>query len=89
LPQVALPRQWHYVINGFSATDSTEQSTRFPADRRRTEAELTQDFVTAHPRILGALLDAVSAALRNVDDVVLNKKPGMADTPPQNVLPLC
>jgi hypothetical protein len=34
-----------------------------PMDRRLTERELTERFEKARPRILGALLDAVSAAL--------------------------
>lgn len=36
-----------------------------PITQRRTEAELQADFERAHPQILGATLDAVSAALRN------------------------
>lgn len=50
-----------------------------PPHRRRTEAEVWQDFDRNRPRILGALLDAVSTALRNVDTVELATKPRMAD----------
>ena len=52
---------------------------RISDDRRCTEAELWRDFDAAKPRILGAVLDAVSMALRNLDSVVLECKPRMAD----------
>lgn len=48
-------------------------------DQRRTEREFWAEFDTARPRILGALLDAVSAALRNRDSVQLARQPRMAD----------
>jgi putative DNA primase/helicase len=48
-------------------------------DVRRAEAELWAAFEEARPRILGALLDAVSAALRNQAHVHLEEKPRMAD----------
>ncbi|HEX4952679.1 MAG TPA: hypothetical protein VF017_04705 [Thermoanaerobaculia bacterium] len=47
--------------------------------KRQTEAELWAAFDKAHPRILGALLDAVSRALANLDRVNLATKPRMAD----------
>lgn len=50
-----------------------------PDDRRRTEADLWREFEEARPRILGALLDAVSMALRRVDKVKLDRPPRMAD----------
>jgi hypothetical protein len=37
-----------------------------PMRRRRTEAELWQEFATAAPQILGALLDALAGALRKL-----------------------
>ncbi len=46
---------------------------------RRSERELDQAFEEARPRILGALLTAVSAGLRNRDSVKLERKPRMAD----------
>ncbi len=46
---------------------------------RRTEADLWREFETARPRILGALLDAVSQALGNEDSVKLPGHPRMAD----------
>jgi putative DNA primase/helicase len=46
---------------------------------RRTEDEFWTDFEAVRPRILGALLDAVSMALRNVSDVKLDRMPRMAD----------
>ena len=50
-----------------------------PDNQRRDEDELWQGFEQARPRILGALLDAVSAALRNRASVRLLSKPRMAD----------
>lgn len=49
------------------------------AEARRTEADLWASFEAAHPRILGGLLDAVSAALANRDMVDLHLKPRLAD----------
>jgi hypothetical protein len=46
---------------------------------RRTESALWQDFETAWPEILGALLDAVSSALRNLGSVTVNRPERMAD----------
>lgn len=50
-----------------------------PEESRRTEAELYRDFEEARPRIFGAILDAVSAALRNLPTVDLHGLPRMAD----------
>jgi hypothetical protein len=46
---------------------------------RRAEAALWGEFKWACPRILGALLDAVSGALANIDDVDLPFLPRLAD----------
>lgn len=48
-------------------------------DQRREEEELMPRFEKARPRILGALLDAVSGALREHDRTTLAMKPRMAD----------
>jgi hypothetical protein len=48
-------------------------------EARRDEEELWQRFEEARPRILGALLDAVSTALRNRPTTKLSSKPRMAD----------
>jgi hypothetical protein len=50
-----------------------------PEAQRRPEVALWHDFETARPRILGALLDAVSTALARVATVKLNRLPRMAD----------
>jgi hypothetical protein len=50
-----------------------------PDEERRTEAELEAEFAKVEPLILGALLDAVSAALRNLSSVKLPTLPRMAD----------
>ncbi len=50
------------------------------ADHKRTEESvLWERFNQVRPRILGALLDAVSQALRNLPHVRLDSKPRMAD----------
>ena len=46
---------------------------------RRVEAELFAEFELARPRILGALLDAISAALRNLNLTKRAHLPRMAD----------
>jgi hypothetical protein len=48
-------------------------------ERRKLETELWADFERKRPRILGALLDVVSHGLKTLPDVVLDRKPRMAD----------
>jgi hypothetical protein len=48
-------------------------------ERRRPEAELWADFEASRPRILGALLDAVSHGLRQLPKMQLAAYPRMAD----------
>jgi hypothetical protein len=50
-----------------------------PDTRRRDERELLREFEGARPRILGALLDAVSGALRCLPTVHLARAPRLAD----------
>lgn len=50
-----------------------------PPDRRKSEAEVWQEFEAIRPLVLGGLLDAVSHALRNIETVRLDQKPRMAD----------
>jgi hypothetical protein len=50
-----------------------------PEERRVEEAAFWADFEAAKPRIFGALLEGVSAALRNAEAVHLERKPRMAD----------
>jgi hypothetical protein len=50
-----------------------------PDDQRRTEADLWGGFEAVRPSILGALLDAVSAGLRNLPRVQFDRLPRMAD----------
>lgn len=50
-----------------------------PNDKRRTEADLREEFELVRPMFLALLLDAVSLALRNVDTVELDDMPRMAD----------
>ncbi len=50
-----------------------------PEDRRISEEEFWTAFEEARPRILGAVLDAVSAALKALPTVRLGRHPRMAD----------
>ena len=50
-----------------------------PKKDRRTEKEFWKEFNELRPRILGALLDAVSVALRRLPEVYLPEPPRMAD----------
>lgn len=46
---------------------------------RKTKEEIEGEFEKARPRILGALLDAVSCALKNLPTVTIRDLPRMAD----------
>jgi ribosomal protein S16 len=50
-----------------------------PENKRRLEKEFWAEFESARPRILGALYDAVSAALKNLPNTKLRHLPRMAD----------
>jgi hypothetical protein len=50
-----------------------------PDEKRKEEAGFWRDFAAAHPRILGALLDAAVGGLRELSDVKLDRLPRMAD----------
>lgn len=50
-----------------------------PEAQRRPEADVWADFQRRAPGILGALLDAVSAALANISSTKLDRLPRMAD----------
>jgi putative DNA primase/helicase len=76
------------ALNGIpSLTDRPDLADRaltihlkaIPEDERRPEDELWAEFEAARPRIISALCDAVSAALRNIAKVELHRAPRMAD----------
>ena len=50
-----------------------------PDNERRTKEQVWEGFRKAHPRILGALLDAAAHALRTLPDVKPDALPRMAD----------
>jgi hypothetical protein len=50
-----------------------------PGDKRKAESSFWKEFENSHQRILGALLDALSTALRNLPNVNLPRLPRMAD----------
>ena len=52
---------------------------RIPDDRRQDEAQFWAAFDREQPTILGALLDAVSGAIGQLDAVKLERAPRMAD----------
>jgi hypothetical protein len=52
---------------------------RISEDRRRPESEFWAEFNEVAPSILGALLTAVSCAMRNLSAVKLSRLPRMAD----------
>lgn len=52
---------------------------RIPDSNRRTEAEHWREFRQAHGRILGAVLNAVSAAIRSLPTTHIDRLPRMAD----------
>jgi hypothetical protein len=48
-------------------------------EERRDIADMDSEFAKVHPRILGAVLSAVSVALRNLPNVTLEAKPRLVD----------
>jgi hypothetical protein len=50
-----------------------------PESKRMSEKELWQKYELIRPLVLGALFDAVSAAIRNLPSVNLSRRPRMAD----------
>lgn len=50
-----------------------------PPDKRRSSTALWADFEAKRPFILGGLLDAVSAALRHLPEIKLDRLPRMAN----------
>ncbi len=76
------------IINGIpTLTDRADLADRavtihlraIPEDERRPEDEMLAEFEQARPRILGALMDAVSSAHSNIDRIKLDRVPRMAD----------
>jgi putative DNA primase/helicase len=76
------------ILNGIpSLTDRADLADRtitihlapIEDDKRTPEDELFAAFEEKRPLVLGALLDAVSGALRNLDKVKLDRAPRMAD----------
>lgn len=55
------------------------QLPSIPADTRRTEREFVANLDAIRPTVLAGLLDAVSAALRDLDTVNLSELPRMGD----------
>jgi hypothetical protein len=52
---------------------------RIPEEKRKLERHLWNEFEAIQPEVLGAILDAVSCALKNFDKVKLGAKPRMSD----------
>lgn len=86
--EVIFEAQRPILLNGIpELTDRADLADRMitirlaaiPEAARRPEDEILAEFEAARPRILGALCDAVSAALRRVDEIRLSRLPRMAD----------
>ncbi len=86
--QIVLEAQRPVVLNGIpdltGRADLADRSIAVHLPRigeggRRTERELKAAFDREWPAILGALCSAVSAGLRNLDNVRLERPPRMAD----------
>jgi len=86
--EIIFEAQRPILLNGIpQLTDRADLADRavnihlvaLPEAHRRPEEEVFADFEAARPRILGALLDAVSAALRHLPGVKLKGAPRMAD----------
>jgi putative DNA primase/helicase len=76
------------ILNGIPLlTDRADLADRavtihlatIPEELRQPEDEISALFESKRPTILGALLDAVSAALRNIGTVRVERSPRMAD----------
>jgi hypothetical protein len=76
------------LINGIAdivhRSDLVDRSLRLmlptiPEEARRPEAEVDAEYERLRPRVLGALLDVVSTAVRNLPVTSLDKLPRMAD----------
>lgn len=50
-----------------------------PPSKRRTESELRATFEAVRPKVLGALLTALSSGIRYQNDIHLTERPRMAD----------
>jgi hypothetical protein len=86
--EVFLDAQRPVILNGIeelaSRGDLLDRSIilynpQIPEERRRAEAEFWCEFELIRPQILGALLDAVSVAFRNLAFVQIPSLPRMAD----------
>lgn len=86
--EVIFDAQRPIIVNGIedfvSRGDLLERSIvirhpPIPEGRRRTEAEIWGRFRDRHPRILGALLDRVSAGIKAFAETRLERLPRMAD----------
>ena len=76
------------IVNGISdvaqRSDLADRSIlvtlpTIPPEKRRTERDLWTRFELQRPRLLGAVLDALSAGLRELRHVHLDRLPRMAD----------
>jgi hypothetical protein len=76
------------ILNGIAAlagrADLADRSivvhlAWIPEDRRRPQDELAQEWEIMRPRVLGALCDALSSALRRIKETKLSRAGRMAD----------
>lgn len=76
------------ILNGIEETVSRSdlldraliiECPRITEQSRKTEAECKSSFASEHGKLLGALFDAVSCAIRELPNVKLERLPRMAD----------
>jgi hypothetical protein len=82
--EVQRPAILNGIENMINRADLTDRSLlvnlpRIPDEKRKLESDLWFEFDQAKAKILGALLDAVSHAMANLDKVELKSLPRMAD----------
>lgn len=84
LIQVCKPQMLNGIDDSASRPDLLDRAVllhlpTIPEESKREEAEMDAAFEAARPRILGALLEGVSTAIRRLPTTVLSRQPRMLD----------
>ena len=86
--EIVLDAQRPMILNGIPDLASrpdlgdraiTIELPTIPENQRRSMRDVQRTFDETRPGVIGALLDAASAALRNINTIQLDKAPRMAD----------
>ncbi|MDA2923666.1 primase C-terminal domain-containing protein [Acidobacteria bacterium AH-259-L09] len=67
------------MVTRSDLVDRSFINTHSPIEKHLKERKIYAEFKKRHPKILGAILDAVSEALRNINKVKIAELPRMAD----------